>query len=324
MAAPSSIPARVAPLLAVLTLGLAPATATAQVHSDGRTTLEQAPAARLAVDPPLPPDSSLLAYDSGVYNGRSRNLQHADVMPGWPYWALAMRFTPTAVAQGQLLEARYLAPVQWGTTADFDLVVRDAAGGVLGVMANQSAVIDGGTWQIVDLRPLNLIVGAADFTLEMRPATPCGAGSGFTLAYSDGGASRGTASDDCLDAFGSFQAEGRDWFLRAVVADLPQGPTLQVQNLVGGARASLVIGGITPFGDALVLMSPHGPGPTTTAWGVLELTGPWQSVALQADAQGSALRTLPVPAGASGRPVWMQVVDRGAGTIGQALALTVG
>jgi len=274
--------------------------------------------------PPLPPGSTELAYDSGVYGGTSRNLQHANLFPGWPYWALAVRFSPTAVAQGQLLEARYLAPTQWGASADFDLVVRDTAGVVLGTLTGLTAGIDSSNWQVVDLSTLQITVGANDFTLEMRPSNPCGSGSGFTLAYNSGSSGRSSASDDCLDAYSSFAVESRELFLRAVVADLPQGPTVTVQNLIAGNRALFQMQNLSPFGQGLILVSAHGPGPTNTAFGTLAVTAPWHSLSVTADSQGAGQLDLRVPTGAQGLSLWMQAVDSTAQVIGQALVEVVG
>lgn len=297
----------------------------ANLQSDGTLTRNLSQQARATpLRPPLPPGSTELSYDSGVFAGTSRNLQHANLFPGWPYWALAVRFTPTPIAQGQLLEARYLAPSQWGASADFDLVVRDAGGVVLGTLTGLQAVIDSQNWQVIDLRSLQLTVGAQDFTLEMRPNNPCGSGSGFTLAYNSGSSGRSSASDDCLDSAASFVTESRELFLRAVVADLPSGPTLQVQNLIAGHQALLQMQNLTPFGPGLVLLSAHGPGPTNTAYGTIAVTAPWHSVAMTADSQGVGQRSLPVPNGAQGRSLWLQAIDRSAQVIGQALVEVVG
>jgi len=299
--------------------------APAQTRSNGTLSWDAHPAPRAAtIDPPLPPDASELAYDSGTYNGNSRNLQNANVQPGWGYWSLSVRFTPTAVAQGQLLEARYLAPAQWGAGAAFDLIVRDDFGQVLANLPGQTAHLDTVNWQVVDLRPLHLVVGSSDFYLEMRPSTPCSGSNGFTLGYSTQGSARSSASDDCSDSFSSFLGESRDYFLRAVIADLPQGPGLTVSNLSAGNQASLQLQGLSAFGQGLVLISGHGAGPTTTPFGNLAVTPPWFTIRFTADAQGVAQRQLLVPAGSSGRSVWMHAVDSGNRLLGQALAATIG
>jgi hypothetical protein len=196
--------------LSVVALCLAPTLGAQQLWTDGVTTIDTAMQTSAVVNSPaLPPNSTELFYDSGDFSGSSRNLQNQDIIPGWSYWAHAVRFTPTGVATGQLLEVRYVASSQWGTSLDYDLLIRDAAGLVLGILPNQTAVLDTVNWTVVDVSSLAIDVGTGDFTVEMRPANPCGGDTGFTIAYSLLGSSRSSISADCSDTFVSFLPEAR-------------------------------------------------------------------------------------------------------------------
>jgi hypothetical protein len=273
--------------------------------------------------PALPPNSTELSYDSGDFSGSSRNLQNQDIIPGWSYWAHAVRFTPVGSATGQLLEVRYVASSQWGTSLDYDLLIRDAAGLVLGILPNQTAVLDTVNWTVVDVSSLGIVVGTGDFTVEMRPANPCGGDTGFTIAYSLLGSSRSSISADCSDTFVSFLPEARDLFIRAVVEDAPTGPTLGITNLVAGQIATFDSTGLTPSQAAVIGFSTVGGGPTSTPFGMADLTPPFGTLPLFADAQGDASLSINVPGGASGLSIWFQVVDTASGTLGESIATQV-
>lgn len=310
-------------LLGISLLSLASTLHAQQANSDGLETQSSAPGTRAAVNsPPLPPNSVEIAYDSGVYTGVARNLQNAGIQPGWGYWAQAVRFTPTAQARGALLEVRYVAATQWGADRDFDVVVRDAQGAVLGILQDQTAVLSTTDWQVVDLSSLNIQIGTADFTVEFRPADPCGGQTGFTLAYSTPHQGRASFSSDCTDAFLSFQSEPRDLFLRAVVASPPT-PTLSLGSLIAGQAATLQASGLTPLQRSWVGLSLTGAGPWASPVGLVSLTPPVRTYPLDAGAQGDAQLGFQVPASMSGSQVWLQVYDSPSDTLGQAVAAQV-
>lgn len=294
-----------------------------QPQTDGVVTSSSVGNTRAAVtSPPLPPDSTELAYDTGVYTGSARNLQNAGIHPGWGYWAQAVRFTPTGAATGTLLEVRYVASTQWGSDRDFDVVVRDDQGNVLGILQDQTATLDTSTWQIVDMSSLGLQVGTSDFTVELRPADPCNGATGFAIAYSTPDQGRFSASVDCTDAFLSFQPEARDLFLRAVVENTPS-PSLSLGPLVAGQPATLQASGLTPSQRSWVGLSLVGAGPWASPIGLVSLTPPVRTFPLDADAQGNAALPFQVPAGMGGAPLWLQVHDPTAGLLGPGLAAQV-
>lgn len=295
-----------------------------QPWTDGTITIDSGMQTRAVVNSPaLPPNSTELFYDSGDFQGSSRNLQNQDIIPGWSYWAHAVRFTPTGSATGQLLEVRYVASTQWGTSLAYDLLIRDAAGLVLGILPNQTAVMDTANWTVVDVSSLGINVGSSDFTVEMRPANPCGGDTGFTIAYSNLGSGRSSISADCADTFVSFLPESLDLFLRAVVEDAPTGPTLSITNLAAGQIATFDGAGLTPSQAALIGFSTNGGGPTATPFGLVDLTPPFGTLPLFADAVGDASLSINVPPGASGLSIWFQIVDTASQTLGQSIATQV-
>ncbi|MGB0951984.1 MAG: hypothetical protein ACPG31_02050 [Planctomycetota bacterium] len=310
-------------LLSMAVLGLASTLAAQQPTSNGHTTATSSPQTRAAVtSPPLPPNSTELAYDTGIYTGHARNLQNAGIHPGWGYWAQAVRFTPTGSATGNLLEVRYVASSQWGANTEYDLLIRDDQGLVLGILHDLTATLDTANWQVVDVSGLNIQVGSQDFTVEMRPANPCGGQTGFTIAYSTPSNARSTFSDDCSDTFVGFQPESIDLFLRAVVED-GNAPGLSLTPLVAGQAATLQASGLTPLLRSWVGLSLTGAGPWLSPVGLVSLTPPVSTYPLDADANGDAVFPFQVPANMSGASVWLQVYDPATATLGQAIAAQV-
>ncbi len=282
----------------------------------GKITVEPPDAiASIPYYPPLPPDSQDLVYDSGDHSVGSRNLQNADIIPGWPYWAHQVRFDPIAGMNGPLLEVRYVAAVQWGATADFDLYIRDSGGNEVASLSGLSAVIDVDNWQIVDVSGLGFVPGAAPFSIELRPSTACDGTNGFTIPFSLLGSNRSFFSSDCANPYSSFNLEARDLFVRTVIANDPVGPTLSVENLVAGQTATLEVTGATPFALVGVAYSLAGAGPSLVDTGVCgvqsaDLSSPYQVLPLlSADATGTATLAQPIPPAASGLPVWLHAID---------------
>lgn len=273
--------------------------------------------------PALPPNSTEIFYDDGDFVGVSRNLQNANIIPGWGYWAQSVLFTPTGNASGQLLEVRYVAASQWGTSLAFDLLVRDANGLVIGSMLNQAAVIDTSNWQVIDVSSINIQVGSSDFSIELRPSNPCGGNTGFTIPFSVPSVGRSSFSADCNDSAASFVTESRNLFLRAVVENAVTGPSLSITTLVAGQSATMSAGNLTPNQVAFVGRSLIGGGPWTSPVGVANLTPPVTSFGILANAQGDASLTFIVPAGLAGSPVWLQIYDAGTQTLGESIATAV-
>ncbi|MDA0667227.1 MAG: hypothetical protein O3A95_03445 [Planctomycetota bacterium] len=277
----------------------------------------------IVFSPALPPNSTEIFYDDGDFSGVSRNLQNANIIPGWSYWAHSVLFTPTPIASGRLLEVRYVGATQWGTSLDFDILIRDASGLVLGSLLQQTAVMDTANWQVIDVSSLNLTVGTSDFSIELRPSNPCGGDTGFTIPYSVPSVGRSSFSADCNDSAASFVTESRNLFLRAVVEDGVTGPSLSITPLIAGQSATLSAGNLTPSQTAFVGRSLAGGGPWTSPVGVANLTPPVTSFSILADAQGNASLTFNVPAGLAGTPVWLQIYDPGTLTLGESIATSV-
>ena len=100
-----------------------------------------------------------------------------------------------------------------------------------------------------------------------------------------------------------------------------EGPAFAISNLVGGAKATLSIANASSFGGVFIGLSFTGAGPTTTPFGVVDLslpikTGPF----LTADANGLASIDVFIPAYLSGRTVYTQAVDIDSGKLTNPLA----
>ena len=297
-------------------------------HSDGAVTFDAAAGRTFPVYPPLPPNSGDLVYDSGDYTGSSRNLQNADINPGWPYWAHQVRFTPVAGMNGPLLEVRYVAAVQWGTNRDYDLVIRGAGGTVVATLPNQTAVIDTGNWQVVNVSSLNFVPGSQDFYVELRPTNACAGVNGFTIPFSTLGSARSAFTSDCLNPFASFSVEGRDLFVRAVVS--LGGPKLSVSGLVAGGTATVSVTGATGGGQVGVAYSLAGGGPSSLSAGpcgmvTVALSNPIVVLPiLVADPGGNASLSQSIPAGTTGTTVWLHALDVSSCTLTNSLTQVIG
>jgi hypothetical protein len=310
-------------ILSLFALCPAFALATQQPISDGLVTYEQLDGGRsIPFYPPLPPDSDDIVYDDGNYVGYARNLQNADINPGWPYWAQQVRFTPITGMTGPLLELRYVATTQWGATVDIDVFIRDAVGAEVASMTGVTAVIDSNNWQIIDVSSLNFVPGSADFYLELRPSTPCAGMNGFTIPYSTTGSGRSAFSSDCANPFSSFALENRDQFIRAVIST-GSSPTISVSNLVAGQTALGEVTNATPNNFSHFAWSIHGGGPTQTSWGDAMVTVPYHLTLLSTDATGYGSFTVNVPASAAGLTVWCHGTDVGTQSMLNALMLVI-
>ena len=312
------------PLTLCLIILLSPSMVAAQQPiSDGVLTYEQLNGGRsIPFYPPLPPDSDDLVYDNGDYTGYSRNLQNADIISGWPYWAHQVRFTPIASMTGALLELRYVAAVQWGTTVDMDVAIRDSAGIEIASMTSVTAVLDTNNWQVLDVSSLNFIPGNSDFYLELRPSNPCAGLNGFTIPYSATGSGRSSFSSNCASTFASFIPEGKDLFIRAVISTVSS-PTLSVGNLVAGQTALVEVTNATPNNHSHFAWSVHGGGPISTPFGDAMLTPPYRLKLLQTNANGYASYTANVPASATGVTVWCHGTDVGTQSMLNPLMLVI-
>jgi len=314
---------RIPLILSLLALLPASALAAQQPISDGVLTYEQLDGARsIPFYPPLPPNSADLVYDDGDYTGHSRNLQNADIIPGWPYWAHQVRFTPIAGMTGTLLELRYVAAVQWGTAVDMDIAIRDSTGIDVASMTSVPTVLDTNNWQVLDVSSLNFIPGNSDFYLDLRPSNPCAGLNGFTIPYSTTGSGRSSFSSNCANTFSSFIPENKDLFIRAVISTVSS-PTLSISNLVAGQTALVEITNATPNNHSHFAWSIHGGGPTATPWGDAMVTPPYHRKLLPTDSTGYASYTANIPLHAAGVTVWCHGTDVGTQSMLNALMLVI-
>ena len=114
------------------------------------------------------------------------------------------------------------------------------------------------------------------------------------------------------------------WDQEGLLVASTDGPVLAARDVVAGATASFVIAGSTPGATQHLVYSTTGPGPTSTAYGVVDLSPPIQMAGnAPADWAGTAVLQATIPAGASGLQVWLQAYDGGAGRFTNSLALTV-
>ena len=105
----------------------------------------------------------------------------------------------------------------------------------------------------------------------------------------------------------------------------PPGPGITVSNLVAGQIFSIDGTNFTATGAAVVGYSLTGGGPTTTPFGVADLSPPIRRLpALVADPSGAIQFSAPVPPGLSGTPIWFQAYDVQAAAISNGLAEVVG
>ena len=104
------------------------------------------------------------------------------------------------------------------------------------------------------------------------------------------------------------------------------GPSLAVNNLVSGGTADLIVANAAAGATCVIAYSLAGAGPTNTPYGLADLSFPINQLPpLTADASGVASTTANIPAGAAGRPVWLQAVELTAtgGTLTNSLAETI-
>ncbi len=91
-------------------------------------------------------------------------------------------------------------------------------------------------------------------------------------------------------------------------------------TFVAGQAASLTVSGSTAFGATGIAFSVVGGGPTSTPFGVADLSAPINVLTvLTADLSGDAVFNFVVPAGASGGQIWLQALDLTTGRFSNGL-----
>jgi formylglycine-generating enzyme required for sulfatase activity len=104
----------------------------------------------------------------------------------------------------------------------------------------------------------------------------------------------------------------------------PATPVLGISNLIEGSTTTVEVSNCSPGDLVSVGASLHGGGPTTTPYGIVDLTQPWmQSPNLTADAAGIATVQKPVPPGSAGMPVWLHALNYTTGDLSNSLAVAI-
>lgn len=95
---------------------------------------------------------------------------------------------------------------------------------------------------------------------------------------------------------------------------LKHGPTLVIRDILNGGLSGnqpveMSIQGATPNSATAFAYSLAGGGPTSSPCGILDLSTPFTQLVQFADPNGTAFKTVGVPASASGLTVWIQGAD---------------
>ncbi len=108
-----------------------------------------------------------------------------------------------------------------------------------------------------------------------------------------------------------------DWSIDNVRI-LTSNPLLAIQNLVAGSTATVSVTGAEPGHLVHVGISLAGPGPTSTPFGMVNLSPPIRRIAVRsADALGNVTLSLPVPPSLTGRTLYAHAVELWAGGGGE-------
>jgi len=104
----------------------------------------------------------------------------------------------------------------------------------------------------------------------------------------------------------------------------PPTPTLQVGTLLAGFLGVANLSNMTASGSAVLAYSLNGNSPTSTPYGVADLSAPiGQFPSVTVNVGGGASVFLSVPAGASGTTVWFQALDLSTSTFTNGVETTV-
>jgi hypothetical protein len=105
---------------------------------------------------------------------------------------------------------------------------------------------------------------------------------------------------------------------------VPDSPTLTVLALISGFNTSASIEECTPNGAVVLALSTAGDGPTTTIYGVADLSLPIiQLPSVTVDANGDGAIPLSIPGGTGGITVWFQALDLGSGEFSNGQQQTI-
>lgn len=154
------------------------------------------------------------------------------------------------------------------------------------------------TWDGTNQQLLASIVGGSGQLWSVDPVTGSGVLIGGTTNFAQGLATEG--------------------------GPLPPPFVYNVPFLVAGTTATFSYSGAVPFGDAYMLYSLNGAGPTNTVVGPLDLSSPILVLDfLPADSLGNGSTTVFVPPSASGRTLYTQAVTWPASQVSNSYAVSV-
>ena len=142
--------------------------------------------------------------------------------------------------------------------------------------------------------------------------------------YSNADLSLLTSTGRGSGGFGGSVFSVREWNGTLLYDTGAGGPVLSTSGLTGGATATLSVAGATASGNVLIAYSLTGAGPTTTPFGMVDMSPPiTQLPTLTADASGNASMSTGVPGRATGFTVYMQAADLASSTLTNSLAEVV-
>jgi len=175
--------------------------------------------------------------------------------------------------------------------------------------------------------------GVNDIIIGAHWADPNGTTSGSAYAYSglDGsllGQWDGSQADDrfgrCVAGAGDVNGDGTDDLIIGAYGADENGSfsgsayvyylsaTYSITPMTAGSQATFTISGAEPNSNVILGYSLSGAGPFTTAFGIVDMTPPINTLAiLSANANGDASWTVNVPGSASGRTLYTQGLTGG-------------
>ena len=175
--------------------------------------------------------------------------------------------------------------------------------------------------------------GVNDIIIGAHWADPNGTTSGSAYAYSglDGSLLRqwdGSQADDrfgrCVAGAGDVNGDGTDDLIIGAYGADENGSfsgsayvyylsaTYSITPMTAGSQATFTISGAEPNSNVILGYSLSGAGPFTTAFGIVDMTPPINTLAiLSANANGDASWTVNVPGSASGRTLYTQGLNAG-------------
>jgi len=97
----------------------------------------------------------------------------------------------------------------------------------------------------------------------------------------------------------------------------PGGPNYTITGMTAGNTATLLIDGCEPTSNVLIGYSLAGPGPTSTPYGMVDMSMPIKKMPIMAcDANGSVVHLVSIPPSAGGVNVWTQAAElQASGTV---------